>query len=58
MIMKNKYIAPAIAELEIVAESIIASSTASSTTIKVGEDVETTTTDAGRAQREWGDLWK
>lgn len=56
--MKNKYIAPAIVGYEILVQDIVATSTASSTTINVGDDVETAITDAGRARGEWGNLWK
>lgn len=57
-VMKNKYIAPAVVELEIVSEDIVATSPASSATINVGDDVETATTDVGRGRNEWGSLWK
>lgn len=56
--MKNKYIAPAIVGYEILVQDIVATSPASSTTINVGDDVETAITDAGRARGEWGNLWK
>lgn len=58
IVMKNKYIAPAIVEYEILVQDIVATSPASSTTINVGDDVETAITDAGRARGEWGNLWK
>ena len=51
IVMKNKYIAPAIVEYEILVQDIVATSPASSTTLNVGDDVETAITDAGCSAR-------
>lgn len=52
--MKNRYVKPAIVECIVVVEEVIAGST----TIAIGSDVESATTDTGRSRGEWGDLWK
>lgn len=53
MNMKDEYVRPAMVKIELAAEEIIATST----TMTIGNDVETATTDTQGHRGSWGDLW-
>lgn len=55
--MKKVYVKPSVMECVVIANEIIASSQPSTLNIKVGDDIETGTTDAARGRGEWGNLW-
>ena len=54
MDMKNKYVKPAVCELEFFMADIIATSPI----FGVGEDYEDATTDASAKRDVWGNIWK
>ena len=56
--MKNEYVRPDVMECLLVADGVMASSQNGMLDIRIGDDVECGTTDAGRGRGEWGTLWK
>ena len=56
--MKNEYVRPDVMECLLVADGVMASSQNGMLDIRIGDDVECGTTDAGRGRGEWGNLWK